>query len=88
VDPRLSGSQPSQRWCRPQAPTSGRFEGVGHSDGATKIARGPLESGEVGLPWGVHVNAHLLDGVGDVRLGEGQVLESVVEAPLGHRVGD
>jgi hypothetical protein len=36
----------------------------------------------------VHVNAHLLDGVGDVRLGEGQVLESVVEAPVGHCVGD
>jgi hypothetical protein len=30
-----------------------------------------LESGEVGLPWGVHVKAHLLDDVGDVGPGEG-----------------
>jgi hypothetical protein len=34
------------------------------------------------------VKAHLLDGVGDVGSGEGRVLESTGEAPIGHRVGD
>jgi hypothetical protein len=29
-----------------------------------------------------------LDDVGDVRPGEGQVLEDVGQAPVGHRVGD
>jgi hypothetical protein len=47
-----------------------------------------LESGEVGLPWGVHVKAHLLDGIGNLRPREYQVLDSVGEAPIGHRVGD
>jgi hypothetical protein len=32
----------------------------------------------MGLSRGVHVQAHLLDGVGDVRPGEGQVLEGIV----------
>jgi hypothetical protein len=52
------------------------------------IANDSLESGEVGLLWGVHVKAHLLDDVGDVGPGEGQILESAGEAPVGCRVGD
>jgi hypothetical protein len=35
----------------------------------------------VGLPWIMHVEADLLDGVGDVRAGECQVLEGPGEAP-------
>jgi hypothetical protein len=34
-----------------------------------------LHGGEVGLPWIMHVEADLLDGVGDVEAGERQVLE-------------
>jgi hypothetical protein len=35
-----------------------------------KVAKNPLDSGEVGLPRGVHVKAHVLDRVGDVEHGE------------------
>jgi hypothetical protein len=42
----------------------------------------------VGLPQGVHVEAHLLDSVGDVGPGKSQVLKGAVEDPIGHRVGD
>jgi hypothetical protein len=42
--------------------------------GATKVAQDLFESGEMGLPRGVHMQAHLLDCVGDIRPGEGQVL--------------
>jgi hypothetical protein len=44
-------------------------------EGAVEVAQDPLESGEMGLPQGVHVQAHLLDGVGDVGPREGEVLE-------------
>jgi hypothetical protein len=52
------------------------------------VAENPLEGGEVGLPRGVHLQAHLLDGVGDVRPGEGEVLERADEAPIGRRLSD
>jgi hypothetical protein len=42
----------------------------------------------MGLPWGVHVEVHLVDAVGDVRPREGQVLEGAGQAPVGRRVGD
>jgi hypothetical protein len=53
-----------------------------------EVAQDPLESGEMGLLWGVHMEAHLLDGVGDVRPGEGDVLERAYQAPVRRRVGD
>jgi hypothetical protein len=40
-----------------------------------------LHGGEVGLPWIMHVEADLLDVVGDVGAGEHQVLEGPSEAP-------
>jgi hypothetical protein len=42
----------------------------------------------MGLPWGVHMQAHLLVGVGDVGPREGHVLEGTNQAPVGRRVGD
>jgi hypothetical protein len=42
----------------------------------------------VGLPWCVHMKAHLLNGVGDVQPGEGEVLECARQAPVRCRVGD
>ena len=36
----------------------------------------------------MHVEPHLLDGVGDVGPGEGQVLEGADQALVGHHVGD
>jgi hypothetical protein len=34
------------------------------------------------------MQAHLLDGVGDVRSGEGEVLKRAGQAPVGRRIGD
>jgi hypothetical protein len=41
-------------------------------EGAAKVAQDPLESGDIGLPRGVHMQAQLLDGVGDVGPTKGQ----------------
>jgi hypothetical protein len=41
-----------------------------------------IESGEMGLSRGVHMQAHLLEGVGDVRPEEGEVLERAGQAPV------
>jgi hypothetical protein len=57
-------------------------------EGAAEVAQDPLESGEMGLPWGVHMEAHLLDGVSDVGTREGKVLERACQAPVRCRVGD
>jgi hypothetical protein len=57
-------------------------------EGSTEVAQDPLESGKVGLPWGVHVQAHLLDDVGDVGSGEGHVLEGVSQALVGRHIDD
>jgi hypothetical protein len=42
----------------------------------------------MGLLWGVHVEGHLLDDVGDVGSGEGEVLKRAGQAPVRRRVGD
>jgi hypothetical protein len=49
--------------------------------GASQIAQDMLHHGEVRLPGIMHVEADLLDGVGDVGVGERQVLEEPCEAP-------
>jgi hypothetical protein len=46
-----------------------------------KIAQDALHGREVGLPVVVHVQTYLLNGVGDVRPCECQVLESSCNAP-------
>jgi hypothetical protein len=35
----------------------------------------------------VHMQAHVLDDVGDVRPGEGEVLEHAGQAPVGRCIG-
>jgi hypothetical protein len=57
-------------------------------EGAPEVPQNPLEGGEVGLPWCVHMKAQLLNGVGDVGPGEGEVLERACQAPVRRRVGD
>jgi hypothetical protein len=47
-----------------------------------------LHGSEVGLPWTIHVEADLLDGVCDVRAGERQVLEGPDEAPEVSRISN
>jgi hypothetical protein len=42
----------------------------------------------MGLPRGVHMQAHPMDDVGDVRPREGDVLERAGQASVGCRVGD
>jgi hypothetical protein len=57
-------------------------------EGALEVAEDALHNNEVGLTGVVHVKAHLLDHVGDVEPGEGEVLESPSQAMVGNRVGD
>jgi hypothetical protein len=45
-----------------------------------------LHGGEVGLPWIIHVEADVLDDVGDVGAGEHQVQEGPDEAPEVSRI--
>jgi hypothetical protein len=49
--------------------------------GASQIAQDVLHRGEVRLPGITHVEGDLLDDVGDVRMGECQVVEGPDEAP-------
>jgi hypothetical protein len=49
---------------------------------------GPLHSREMGLTRVVHVEVHLLDCIGDVGAGEGEVLDSLGQAVVDSRVAD
>jgi hypothetical protein len=57
-------------------------------EGAVEVAQDPLESDEMGLPWGVHMEAHLLGGFGDVGPGEGDVPERAYQALVRRRIDD
>jgi hypothetical protein len=57
-------------------------------EGALEIPKDALHGREIGLTGGVHVEAHLLDRVGNVGHGEGEVLESPSHAAVGSRVAD
>jgi hypothetical protein len=57
-------------------------------EGALEVADDALCSGEIGLTRVVHVKAHLLDCVGDVRPTEGEVPEGPDQAVVGSRVTD
>jgi hypothetical protein len=46
--------------------------------GASKVPQDPLHSGEMKLSRGVHMDAHLLDDVGDVGAGEDKVLQGPI----------
>jgi hypothetical protein len=57
-------------------------------EGATQVPQDPVHRGEVRLPRVVHVEAHLLDGIGDVGPGEDEVLKCPGNAPIAGRIGD
>jgi hypothetical protein len=57
-------------------------------EGALEVAEDPLRSPEMGLSWVVHVEAHLLDHVGDIGPGEGEVLRIPGQVAVGGRVTD
>ena len=44
-------------------------------DGVTEVAKDPLESSEVGLSGIMHMEAYLLNCIGDVQSDEGEVLK-------------
>jgi hypothetical protein len=51
-------------------------------DSAAKVAEEALEGSEVGLSWIMHVEAYLLNCIGDVRSGEGEVLKCTSKTPV------
>jgi hypothetical protein len=53
-----------------------------------EAAKDALHSSEMRLTRIMHVESHLLDHVGDVRLGEGEVMKSPSQAPVGSQVTD
>jgi hypothetical protein len=57
-------------------------------EGALEVPKDALCGREMGLMRVVHVEAHLLDRVGNVGPGEGEVLESPSQAAVGTRVAD
>jgi hypothetical protein len=57
-------------------------------ESALEVPEDALCGREMGLTGVVHVEAHLLDRVGDVKLGEDQVLERPDQAVVGNRVAD
>jgi hypothetical protein len=57
-------------------------------EGALEVVEDVLRSSEIGLMRVVHVKAHLLDRVGDVRPGEGEVPESPSQTTVGRQVVD
>jgi hypothetical protein len=58
------------------------------AEGALEVAEDALHCSEMGLTRIMHVKAHLLDCIGDVRPGEVEVLKSPDQAPVGSRVID
>jgi hypothetical protein len=48
---------------------------------ATDIAQDTLEGREVGFPWIMHVKTDLLNSVGNIWSGEGEILESACKTP-------
>jgi hypothetical protein len=64
-------------------------QAVVYSEGAqaTKVAEETLESCEVGLPRIMHMKAQLLNCIGDVRPGEGEVLKSTSKTSICGGIG-
>jgi hypothetical protein len=57
-------------------------------EGALEVPEDVLRGCEMGLMGVAHVEAHLLDRVGNVRPGEGEVLESPSQAAVRSQVTD
>jgi hypothetical protein len=57
-------------------------------EGDLDVLKDAFRGREMGLMGVVHMEAHLLDRVGNIRPGEGEVLESPSQAVVGSRVAD
>jgi hypothetical protein len=55
---------------------------------ALEVPKDALRGREMGLTGVLYVEAHLLDRVGNVGAGEGEVLEGPNQATVGSRVAD
>jgi hypothetical protein len=53
---------------------------------ATEVAQDALQQRDMGVAWGVHEHACLLDDIGDVGSCQRHVLEAAGEAPVVCRV--
>jgi hypothetical protein len=54
--------------------------------GASEVTQDPLHSGEMWLLWCVHMEAHLVDSIGDVRACEDEVLQGPSETPIAGQI--
>jgi hypothetical protein len=57
-------------------------------EGVLEVLKDALRGREMGLTGVVHVEAHLLNRIGNVRLGEGEILESPNQAAVSSRLTD
>jgi hypothetical protein len=57
-------------------------------EGVLEVLKDALRGREMGLTGVVHVEAHLLNRIGNVRPGEGEILESPSQAAVSSRVTD
>ena len=56
------------------------------ANSATDVAEETLQCSKVRLPRIMHVKTNLLNGIGEIRPGEGEVLQGTGEAPVGSRI--
>ena len=56
------------------------------ANSATDIPEETLQRSKVRLPGIMHVKTDLLNGIGEIRPGEGQVLQGTGETPVGSRI--
>ena len=56
------------------------------ANSATDVAEETLQCSQVRLPGIMHVKTYLLNGIGEIRPGEVQVLQGTVKAPVGSRI--
>src|SRR6185312_13342046 len=56
------------------------------ANSATDVAEETLQCSKVRLPGIMHVKTDQLNGIGEIRLGEGEVLQGTGEAPVGSRI--
>ena len=56
------------------------------ANSATDVPEETLQRSKVRLPGIMHVKTDLLNGIGEIRSGEGQVLQSASQTPVGSRI--
>jgi hypothetical protein len=84
-------------WCRTTSVGAANPVDIGISDeisgwgavelktvikSALNVLENPLDQGEMRLPWVMHIEANLLDGISNVRSGECEILQGAQEAMI------